>query len=34
VFAPAKLDTWKMLLAGETDLTWIFCRLKAPEAAY
>jgi ABC-type nitrate/sulfonate/bicarbonate transport system substrate-binding protein len=34
VFAPAKLDTWKMLLAGETDLTWIFLPVEGAEAAY
>ncbi len=34
VFAPAKLDTWKMLLAGETDLTWIFLPIEGAEAAY
>jgi NitT/TauT family transport system substrate-binding protein len=34
VFAPAKLDTWNMLLAGETDLTWIFLPIEGAEAAY
>ena len=34
VFAPAKLDTWKMLLAGETELTWIFLPIEGAEAAY
>jgi ABC-type nitrate/sulfonate/bicarbonate transport system substrate-binding protein len=34
VFAPAKLDTWKMLLDGETDLTWIFLPIEGTEAAY
>jgi ABC-type nitrate/sulfonate/bicarbonate transport system substrate-binding protein len=34
VFSPAKLDTWKMLLAGETDLTWIFLPIEGAEAAY
>jgi ABC-type nitrate/sulfonate/bicarbonate transport system substrate-binding protein len=34
VFAPAKLDTWKMLLEGETDLTWIFLPVEGAEAAY
>jgi len=34
VFAPAKLDTWKMLLAGETDLTWVFLPVEGAEAAY
>jgi NitT/TauT family transport system substrate-binding protein len=34
VFVPAKLDTWKMLLAGETDLTWVFLPIEGAEAAY
>jgi NitT/TauT family transport system substrate-binding protein len=34
VFAPAKLDTWKLLLTGETDLTWIFLPIEGAEAAY
>lgn len=31
---PLKLDTWKMLQAGETDLTWIFLPVEGAEASY
>lgn len=31
---PLKLDTWKMLQAGETDLTWIFLPVEGAEATY
>ncbi len=34
IFMPAKLDTWKMLLTGKTDLTWIFTPIEGAEAAF
>jgi NitT/TauT family transport system substrate-binding protein len=34
IFMPAKLDTWKMLLSGEADLTWIFIPIEGAEAEF
>ncbi|MDO1444738.1 ABC transporter substrate-binding protein [Rhodocytophaga aerolata] len=34
VTSPMKLNTWTMLLNGETDLTWIFLPVEGAEAAY
>jgi ABC-type nitrate/sulfonate/bicarbonate transport system substrate-binding protein len=34
VTTPLKLDTWRLLLAGETDLTWIFLPVEGAEAEY
>ncbi len=34
IFTPAKLDTWKMLLSGETDLTWVFLPVEGAEARF
>lgn len=34
VTRPMKLNTWTMLMNGETDLTWIFSPVEGAEAAY
>jgi ABC-type nitrate/sulfonate/bicarbonate transport system substrate-binding protein len=34
IFVPARLDTWKMLLTGKTDLTWIFTPVEGAEAEF
>ncbi len=34
VTSPMKLNTWKMLQNGETDLAWIFLPVEGAEAAY
>ncbi len=34
IVAPAKLDTWNMLLNGDVDLTWVFLPVEGAEANF